>query len=37
MAAGIIRCDVNFSKRIVTYYGCSGDEYAEAYPAVEIR
>jgi uncharacterized protein YbcV (DUF1398 family) len=34
--AGIVRYDVDFDKRIVTYYGCSGDEYAEEYPAVEI-
>jgi uncharacterized protein YbcV (DUF1398 family) len=35
--AGIVRYDVDFDKRIVTYYGCDGDEYAEEYPAVEIR
>ena len=34
--AGIVRYDVDFDKRIVTYYGCCGDEYAEEYPAVEI-
>jgi uncharacterized protein YbcV (DUF1398 family) len=34
--AGIVRYDVDFGKRIVTYYGCNGDEYAEEYPAVEI-
>lgn len=34
--AGIVRYDVDFDKRVVTYYGCSGDEYAEEYPAVEI-
>jgi uncharacterized protein YbcV (DUF1398 family) len=34
--AGIVRYDVDFDKRIVTYYGCSGGEYAEEYPAVEI-
>ena len=34
--AGVVRYDVDFSKRIVTYYGCRGDEYAEQYPAVEI-
>jgi uncharacterized protein YbcV (DUF1398 family) len=34
--AGIVRYDVDFDKRIVTYYGCSGDEYAEDYPAIEI-
>lgn len=35
--AGIVRYDVDFDKRIVTYYGCSGDEYAEEYPAVAIE
>jgi uncharacterized protein YbcV (DUF1398 family) len=34
--AGVVRYDVDFNRRIVTYYGCSGDEYAEHYPAVEI-
>ena len=34
--AGIVRYDVDFDKRIVTYFGCNGDEYAEHYPAVEI-
>ena len=34
--AGIVRYDVDLDKRIVTYYGCSGDEYAEGYPLVEI-
>src|ERR1700723_4271204 len=34
--AGVVRYDVDFSKRIVTYFVCSGDEYAEQYPAVEI-
>jgi uncharacterized protein YbcV (DUF1398 family) len=34
--AGIVRYDVDFDKRIVTYFGCNGDQYAEHYPAVEI-
>jgi uncharacterized protein YbcV (DUF1398 family) len=34
--AGVVRYDVDFNRRIVTYYGCNGDEYAEQYPAVEI-
>ena len=34
--AGVIRYEVDFHSRIVTYYGCHGDEYAEQYPAVEI-
>jgi uncharacterized protein YbcV (DUF1398 family) len=35
--SGIVRYDVDFDKRIVTYFGCGGDEYAEEYAAVEIR
>jgi uncharacterized protein YbcV (DUF1398 family) len=34
--AGVVRYDVDFAKRVVTYYGWNGDEYAEEYPAVEI-
>lgn len=34
--AGIVRYDVDFDRRIVTYFGCNGDEYGEQYPAVEI-
>ena len=34
--AGIIRYDVDFSARTVTYQGCNGEEYTEAYPAVQI-
>jgi uncharacterized protein YbcV (DUF1398 family) len=34
--AGVVRYDIDFSKRIVTYYGCRGDEYTEQYPVVEI-
>ena len=34
--AGIVRYDVDFMARTVAYYGCNGDEYVEAYPAVEI-
>lgn len=34
--AGIVRYDVDFDKRRVTYYGYSGDEYAEECPGVEI-
>ena len=35
--AGVIRYDVDFTARTVTYYGCNGEEYVEAYPAVEIE
>ncbi len=34
--SGVVRYDVDFAARTVTYYGCNGEEYAEAYPAVEI-
>jgi uncharacterized protein YbcV (DUF1398 family) len=34
--AGIIRYDVNFDARTVAYQGCNGEEYVEAYPAVEV-
>jgi uncharacterized protein YbcV (DUF1398 family) len=34
--AGVIRYDVDFAARTVAYYGCNGEEYVEAYPAVEI-
>jgi uncharacterized protein YbcV (DUF1398 family) len=33
--AGVVRYDVDFNRRVVIYYGCEGDEYAEEYPAVE--
>lgn len=34
--AGVVRYDVDFAARTVTYLGCNGEEYIEAYPAVEI-
>ena len=34
--AGVIRYDVDFTARTVAYYGSNGEEYVEAYPAVEI-
>lgn len=34
--AGVVRYDVDFAARTVAYYGCHGEEYMEAYPAVEI-
>ena len=34
--AGVIRYDVDFTARTVAYYGCNGEEYVEAYPAVQI-
>ncbi|MES2613927.1 MAG: DUF1398 family protein [Bdellovibrionota bacterium] len=34
--AGVIRYEVNFVKRTVTYYGCLDEEYLEEYPAVDL-
>jgi uncharacterized protein YbcV (DUF1398 family) len=34
--AGVVRYDVDFAARKVTYYGCSGEEYIEDYPAVDV-
>jgi uncharacterized protein YbcV (DUF1398 family) len=34
--AGVVRYDVDFSARTVSYYGCNGEEYVEKYPAVEL-
>lgn len=34
--AGVVRYEVDFAARTVAYYGCNGEQYTEAYPAVEI-
>jgi uncharacterized protein YbcV (DUF1398 family) len=34
--AGVVRYEVDFAARTVAYLGCNGEEYIEAYPAVEI-
>jgi uncharacterized protein YbcV (DUF1398 family) len=34
--AGVVRYAVDFTARTVAYYGCNGEEYVEAYPAVEV-
>lgn len=34
--SGVVRFEVDFAARTVTYYGCHGEEYVEAYPAVDI-
>ena len=34
--AGIVQYDVDFAAHTVAYYGCNGEEYVEAYPAVDI-
>ena len=35
--AGVVRYDVDFIKRTVTYYGIDGEEYIEVYPAVALE
>lgn len=34
--AGVFRYDVDFAARTVAYHGCKGEEYLEAYPAVDV-
>jgi uncharacterized protein YbcV (DUF1398 family) len=34
--AGVVRYDVDFDARTVTYYGCNGEEYVEGYMAANI-
>lgn len=34
--AGVVRYEVDFAARTVAYQGCGGEEYVEAYPAVEL-
>jgi uncharacterized protein YbcV (DUF1398 family) len=34
--AGVVRYDVDFGARTVAYYGCNGESYVEAYPAVDL-
>jgi uncharacterized protein YbcV (DUF1398 family) len=34
--AGVVRYEVDFAARTVAYFGCNGEEYIEAYPAVKI-
>ena len=35
--SGVVSYDVDFESRSVAYYGCNGEVYTEAYPAVEIN
>jgi uncharacterized protein YbcV (DUF1398 family) len=35
--AGVVRYEVDFAGRTVTYSGCGGEEYVEQYPAVDLR
>lgn len=34
--AGVIRYEVDFAARTVSYYGSNGEEYVEEYPGVEV-
>jgi uncharacterized protein YbcV (DUF1398 family) len=34
--AGVLRYEVDFAARTVAYYGCDGEVYVEAYPAVDL-
>ena len=34
--AGVIRFDVDFEARTVSYHGCNGEQYLEACPSIEI-
>ena len=34
--AGVVRYEVDLEARTVSYQGCKGEEYVEAYPAVSI-
>jgi uncharacterized protein YbcV (DUF1398 family) len=34
--AGVVRYDVDFAARTVAYFACNGEEYVEAYSAVEL-
>ena len=34
--AGVIRYEVDFSARTVSYYGAGNEEYVEAYPLAEV-
>lgn len=33
--SGVVRFDVDFEARTVSYYGSNGEQYVEAYPAVD--
>jgi uncharacterized protein YbcV (DUF1398 family) len=35
--AGVVRYDVDFDARTVSYYGCNDEVYVEAYPAVNVE
>jgi uncharacterized protein YbcV (DUF1398 family) len=35
--AGVVRYDVDFDARTVTYHGCNGEEYVEGYRAASVE
>jgi uncharacterized protein YbcV (DUF1398 family) len=35
--AGVVRYEVDFAARTVSYYGSKAEEYVEKYPAVEVQ
>jgi uncharacterized protein YbcV (DUF1398 family) len=35
--AGVVRYDVDFDARTVSYYGCNDEVYVEAYPGVNVE
>ncbi|HEY0790759.1 MAG TPA: DUF1398 family protein [Chthoniobacterales bacterium] len=35
--AGVVRYNADFEARTVAYYGCYGEEYLEAYSAVDVH
>ena len=35
--AGVVRYDVDFEARTVAYAGVNGEQYVEAYPAVQVE
>jgi uncharacterized protein YbcV (DUF1398 family) len=35
--AGVVRYEVDFEARYVTYFGVSGESYVESYPAVTLE
>jgi uncharacterized protein YbcV (DUF1398 family) len=35
--AGVVRYDVDFDARTVSYYGCNDEVYVEAYPNVNVE
>lgn len=35
--AGVVRYEVDFEKRNVTYLGVNGESYVESYPSVELN